>query len=97
MKLTEFRELQGKYRRLALARKPERMNVMDDTPWPEQVIEEMLVDVFERLTKLEAMLYPAEEQVALPSHPDPERVEMERAEALKKFDQNAFDRNAARQ
>ncbi len=97
MKLTEFRELQGKYRRLALARKPERMNVMDDTPWPEQVIEEMLVDVFERLTKLEAVLLPAEDQVPLPSQRSEEDAEMERAEALKKFDQNAFDRNAARQ
>lgn len=56
MQLTEFRQKLIEYEQKARVRKPERLNNRDDTPWNECVIQEMLMDVMEKLAEIRGML-----------------------------------------
>jgi len=62
MKLSEFAKYKIEFDAKARARKIERLNLgLFDLSWSEQVIEEMLMDITERVKALEAILNPPPE------------------------------------
>ena len=58
MELTEFRKRQMEYTARARARHEERLNAGDDTQWPFQVVEEIVIDLIQRVEELEKILKP---------------------------------------
>ena len=57
MPLGEFYRLRTKYERLARERFEQRLNHGDqDTPWPQRVLEEMMMDFHLRLAEIEKLL-----------------------------------------
>lgn len=68
MQLTEFRARLRGAERSARARQQERLVMRDDTPWHEQVTQEFIMELIERVERLESMLLPPEEQPEKPVH-----------------------------
>ena len=62
MTLKDFWKRRAEYVRRERERQPQRLAEGDDTPFFQRVNEEMLIDVVERLEKLEALLAPAPEE-----------------------------------
>jgi hypothetical protein len=59
MSVSEFYTWRSEFERLARARFEERQNHGDyDTPYPQRVVEEMLMDVHLRLVEIEKLLDP---------------------------------------
>jgi hypothetical protein len=61
MKISAFRRRQVEYVARSRARQPERLSESDDTPHFIAVVEEMLIDLLERVEKVEGLLAPAPE------------------------------------
>ena len=58
--LVRFEKIRAFYAAKARDHKPARIDLGDDTPYYNTVLEEMLLDVFNRLAKLEEILSPGE-------------------------------------
>ena len=61
MDLREFQRYLARYRSRARERVDERMNLSDDTPWWQCVNEELLIDIIQRLERVEKFLEPEPE------------------------------------
>ena len=63
MEITEFRRRMIEYEKRARDRQPERVGLHDDTPWYSCVIEEMCIDMIERIANAEKKVAEAETKV----------------------------------
>jgi len=63
MKLTKFFEKRLKYQKMAEKRDLERISMgsgVDDTPYYNKIVEEMMMDLIERMENIEDLLKPVE-------------------------------------
>lgn len=62
MDIVEFRKKQSAFHDKTRKRQVERMNANDDTPYHIALLEEMIMDLIQRVEKIEAFYEPAPEE-----------------------------------
>lgn len=62
MDITEFRKRQATYHAKTRQRQVDRLNANDDTPYHIALLEEMIMDLIERVERVEELLAPAPEE-----------------------------------
>ena len=61
MELNDFYRMRVEYEKRARDRNTERLNRGDDSPYWSRVLDEMIIDLIDRVEKLEKILEPAPE------------------------------------